>query len=146
MWKSLLLGLLVSLHTRIFLVFMRNYEAKSPLFMIKRAGLNYVPRQSYSKNSHGSYILKWILDSCHKMSLTFKAILPQKKSVFVKKFEIEINAWEDSPSFALSATLWFFIWRPFFDEVFNRFLSSNVEKRHFFLEKECFEVFARNFR
>ena len=59
MWKSLLLGLLVSLHTRIFLVFMRNYEAKSPLFMIKRAGLNYVPRQSYSKNSHGSYILKW---------------------------------------------------------------------------------------
>ena len=62
MWKSLLLGLLVSLHTRIFLVFMRNYEAKSPLFMIKRAGLNYVPRQSYSKNSHGSYILKWILD------------------------------------------------------------------------------------
>ena len=61
MWKSLLLGLLVSLHTRIFLVFMRNYEAKSPLFMLKRAGLNYVPRQSYSKNSHGSYILKWIL-------------------------------------------------------------------------------------
>ena len=61
MWKSLLLGLLVSLHTRIFLVFMRNYEAKSPLFMIKMAGLNYVPRQSYSKNSHGSYILKWIL-------------------------------------------------------------------------------------
>ena len=61
MWKSLLLGLLVSLHTRIFLVFMRNYEAKSPLFMIKRAGLNCVPRQSYSKNSHGSYILKWIL-------------------------------------------------------------------------------------
>ena len=61
MWKSLLLGLLVSLHTRIFLVFMRNYEAKSPLFMIKRAGLNYVPRQSYSKNSHGTYILKWIL-------------------------------------------------------------------------------------
>ena len=61
MWKSLLLGLLVSLHTRIFLVFMRNYEAKSPLFMIKRAGLNYVPRQSYSKNIHGSYILKWIL-------------------------------------------------------------------------------------
>ena len=70
MWKSLLLGLLVSLHTRIFLVFMRNYEAKSPLFMIKRAGLNYVPRQSYSKNSHGSYILKWILvDSLTTLTL-----------------------------------------------------------------------------
>ena len=68
MWKSLLLGLLVSLHTRIFLVFMRNYEAKSPLFMIKRAGLNYVPRQSYSKNSHGSYILKWILVTSHLQS------------------------------------------------------------------------------
>ena len=61
MWKSLLLGLLVPLHTRIFLVSMCNYEAKSPLFMIKRAGLYYVPRQSYSKNSHGSYILKPIL-------------------------------------------------------------------------------------
>ena len=69
MWKSLLLGLLVSLHTRIFLVFMRNYEAKSPLFMIKRAGLNYVPRQSYSKNSHGSYILKWILVFIHFIRL-----------------------------------------------------------------------------
>ena len=30
---------------------------------------------------------------------------PKKESVFVKKFEIEINAWEDSPSFALSETL-----------------------------------------
>ena len=70
MWKSLLLGLLVSLHTRIFLVFMRNYEAKSPLFMIKRAGLNYVPRQSYSKNSHGSYILKWILDSWNVFNIS----------------------------------------------------------------------------
>ena len=69
MWKSLLLGLLVSLHTRIFLVFMRNYEAKSPLFMIKRAGLYYVPRQSYSKNSHGSYILKWILVQSAKLCL-----------------------------------------------------------------------------
>ena len=70
MWKSLLLGLLVSIHTRIFLVFMRNYEAKSPLFMIKRAGLNYVPRQSYSKNSHGSYILKWILVINHRKMKT----------------------------------------------------------------------------
>ena len=61
MWKSLLLGLLVPLHTRIFLVSMCNYEATSPLFMIKMAGLYYVPRQSYSKNSHGSYILKPIL-------------------------------------------------------------------------------------
>ena len=62
MWKSPLLSLLVSLHTRIFLVSMCNYEAKSPLFMIKRADLYYVPRQSYSKNSHGSYILKPILE------------------------------------------------------------------------------------
>ena len=69
MWKSLLLGLLVSLHTRIFLVFMRNYEAKSPLFMIKMAGLYYVPWQSYSKNSHGSYILKWILVFCTRNSV-----------------------------------------------------------------------------
>ena len=74
-----------------------------------------------------------------------QAIPPLKKSVFVKKFEIEINAWKDSPSFALSETLWFFIGHPFFDEVFSRFLSSSVKKRDFFLEKECFEVFARNF-
>ena len=72
MWKSLLLGLLISLHTRIFLVFMRNYEAKSPLFMIKRAGLNYVPRQSYSKNSHGSYILKWILVESQNRAYIFQ--------------------------------------------------------------------------
>ena len=30
---------------------------------------------------------------------------PRKKSVFVRKFEIEINAWEDTPSFALPKTL-----------------------------------------
>ena len=79
MWKSLLLGVLVSLHTRIFLVFMRNYQAKSPLFMIKRAGLNYVPRQSYSKNSHGSYILKWILitDSYSSTPKTLDQTLPK---------------------------------------------------------------------
>ena len=77
---------------------------------------------------------------------TIKTISPQKKSVFVKKFEIEINAWEDRPSFALSETLCFFIGRPFFDEVFSRFLSSSVKKRDFFLEKGCFEIFARNFR
>ena len=78
--------------------------------------------------------------------IRLKAIPPQKKSIFVKKFEIEINAWEDSSGFALSETLWFFIGRPFFDEVFSRFLSLSVKERHFFLEKECFEVFARNLR
>ena len=85
MWKSLLLGLLVSLHTRIFLVFMRNYEAKSPLFMIKRAGLNYVPRQSHSKNSHGSYILKWIL-------VRFTSILIQ---IFfnLNRFQHKVRNW-----------------------------------------------------
>ena len=30
---------------------------------------------------------------------------PPKKSIFVKKMKIEINAWEDSPSSALSETL-----------------------------------------
>jgi hypothetical protein len=30
---------------------------------------------------------------------------PSKKSVFVRKIEIEINAWEDSPSSPLSETL-----------------------------------------
>ena len=30
---------------------------------------------------------------------------PPKKSIFVKKMKIEINAWKDSPSSALSETL-----------------------------------------
>jgi hypothetical protein len=61
MWMFLGLGLLVPLHTRIFLISMCNYEARSPLSMVKTAGLYHVLRQSYSKNSHGSYILKRIL-------------------------------------------------------------------------------------
>ena len=40
---------------------MCNYEAKSPLFMIKTAGLYHVPIKSYSKNTHPPFILKWIL-------------------------------------------------------------------------------------
>ena len=73
----------------------------------------------------------------------FKASPPQKQSVFVKKFEIEINAREVS---LFQKRYGFLLGAPFFDEVFSRFLSSSVKKRHFFLEKECFEVFARNFR
>ena len=61
MWKPLLLDLLVLLHSRIFLVSMCNYEAKSPLFMIKMADLYHVPIKSYSKNTHPFFILKWIL-------------------------------------------------------------------------------------
>jgi len=43
-----------------------------------------------------------------KGSLTIKASPcpdTQKKSVFLKKVKMEINMWEDSPSFALSKTL-----------------------------------------
>ncbi len=39
------------------------------------------------------------------LSIEVKASPPRKKSVFVKKVEMEINTWEDSPSFALSETL-----------------------------------------
>ena len=70
MWKSLLLGPLVPLHTTIFLVSMGNYEAKSPLFMIKTTGLYHVPRQTYSRNSHGSYILKPILTKFNYLQLS----------------------------------------------------------------------------
>jgi hypothetical protein len=41
-----------------------------------------------------------------------------KKSIFVKKIEIEIMAWEDSPRFALSETLWLSIKYPFFGRNF----------------------------
>ena len=58
MWKSLVLDLLVFLHGRIFLVSMCKYEARSSLFMIKTVDLYHVPWQSYSQNSHISYILK----------------------------------------------------------------------------------------
>ena len=63
MWKPLVLDLLVLLHSRIFLVSMCNYEARFLLFMIKTIGLYRVPTQSYSQNSHGSYILKPIIIS-----------------------------------------------------------------------------------
>jgi hypothetical protein len=38
-------------------------------------------------------------------TMMVKAPPPSKKSVFVRKIEIEINAWEDSPSSPLSETL-----------------------------------------
>ncbi len=47
---------------------------------------------------------------------------PSKKVNFRQKMEIEINAWGDSPSSALSETLWFFIGNTFFDIVINVFL------------------------
>ena len=65
---------------------------------------------------------------------------PLKKSVFVKKFEIEINAWEDRPSFAL----WFFIGRPFFLTKFLVVFCYQVLKNAILFQ--CFEVFSRNFR
>jgi hypothetical protein len=40
--------------------------------------------------------------------------LTQKKSVFVKKIEMEIKAWEDSLKSALSETLWLSIKYPIF--------------------------------
>jgi hypothetical protein len=38
----------------------------------------------------------------------FKAPPPSKKSVFARKVEIKINAWEDSLESDLSETLWLF--------------------------------------
>ena len=61
MWKSLALGLSILLHSGIFLVSMCNYKVRSPLFIIKTVGLDHVPRQSYSQNSHGSYTMKPII-------------------------------------------------------------------------------------
>ena len=46
---------------------MCNYEAKSSLFTIKTASLYHIPRQNYSRNSHGSYILKSILENYIKL-------------------------------------------------------------------------------
>jgi hypothetical protein len=42
----------------------------------------------------------------------------QKKSIFVKKVEMEINAWEDSLKSALSEILWLLIENPFFGRNF----------------------------
>ncbi len=49
----------------------------------------------------------WI-NVMNKFVVLFRDLRPpptQKKSVFVKKVETEINTWEDSPWFALSETL-----------------------------------------
>ena len=61
MWKSLVLDLLVPLHSRISLVSMWNYAANSALSVIKTAGVYYVPIKSYSKNTYLPFILKWII-------------------------------------------------------------------------------------
>ena len=47
MWKLLVLGLFVLLHSRIFLISMYNYEARSLLFMIKTVCLYHVPRSRF---------------------------------------------------------------------------------------------------
>ena len=64
-----------------------------------------------------------------------KVIPPQKESVFVKKFEIEINAWEDSPSFALSGTLWFFTGRHFLTKFLVVFCHRVLKNAIFFWKK-----------
>jgi hypothetical protein len=50
----------------------------------------------------------------------------QKKSVFVKKVEIEINAWEDSLKFTLSEAIWLLIWYLIFGQNFWRFPLKNM--------------------
>ena len=72
MRRSLVLGLLVSLQSKISLVSMSYYEANSRLFVIKMADLYHVARQSYSKNSHGSYILKTILILCRSQTAEYQ--------------------------------------------------------------------------
>ena len=46
---------------------------------------------------------------------------PSKKSVFGKKMEMKIHAWEDSPKSALSETLWLSIKYPFLAKIYNDF-------------------------
>jgi hypothetical protein len=60
----------------------------------------------------------------------------------VKKFETEINAWEDSPASPLSETLYFFIGQYFFYGLFETFLLPTAKKKQIFLCKKTFEDFA----
>ena len=48
---------------------------------------------------------KLVKDAASLISVYLRPPPPPKKSIFVKKMKIEINAWEDSPSSALSETL-----------------------------------------
>ncbi len=50
-----------------------------------------------------------------------------KKSVFVKNLEIEINAWRDSPSSALSETLLVFAFTSYFDRNFWWFPLTSTD-------------------
>ena len=60
---------------------MCNYEVRSPRFMIKTVRLYHVPTQSYSQNSHGSYILKLIIVFVrHKM---ISRIVPELSTTIV---------------------------------------------------------------
>ena len=68
----------------------------------------------------------------------------QKQSIFVKNFEIEINAWEDSPSSDLSKTTLAFLWHLFFGQDFRWFSLTSSWKICLFLKKrKMFFVFSR---
>ena len=69
---------------------------------------------------------------------------PQKMPIFFKNFEIEINAWEDSPSSALSETLLFFLWHLYFGQNFRWFLLTSCWKLCLFWKKrKMFFVFSQ---
>ena len=55
---------------------------------------------------------------------------PQKSQFFTRKIKIEINAWKDSPKFALSETIWFLIWYLIFSQDFWWFPLKNMHFSH----------------
>ena len=88
MWKPLLLPLLVPLRSRIFLVSMCNYEAKSPLFT---TDLYHIPIKNYSKNIHPFFILKWILVVGILCPMLFVFLLSQLLSIHLFSDHLSIG-------------------------------------------------------
>ena len=74
----------------------------------------------------------------------FLATPPQKKSIFVRNFKIEINTQEDSPSSDLSEMIWFFYPKPhFWCKILMTSIISYLKNRLFFKKtKNLFHFFS----
>ena len=87
---------------------------------------------------------KWFYWSILSNRFVYLRPPPQKMSIFVKNFEIEINAWEDSPSSALSETTLVFLRYLVFGQNFRWFSLTSSWKICLFLKKrKMFFVFSR---
>ena len=114
------------------------------------ANLGRVPERVLKRSKRNArwYRVRWssifafflmCLLTWDRISALGPSSVPEKSHFSSKTCKLRSMHGNDRTTFALT----FFIGRPFFDEIFSRFLSSTVKKRHFFLEKQCFGGFRK---